>query len=227
MNILSIETSTRHYSLAVSENGKILAQKNTQLKNVLSSSIIPAIDGILKKAGMPLKNIDCFAVGLGPGSFTSLRVGLSTVKGLAFASGKPVIGIPSLDAIAAGQKITDDFDICVLADAKRGLVYACIYEHKKGALKPKTPYLLCSLEELLKKINKNTHFTGDGVKLFKETIEKNTPAKVSFAAEKYWNPKARHVALLAGERLDKGQSDRADTLIPLYLYPDDCQVGKT
>ena len=83
MLILSIDTSTKHFSLAVSENGTVLGSKSLKSKKVLSSTIIPAIEKVLKKAGVTLDKIDGFAVGLGPGSFTSLRVGVATVKGLA------------------------------------------------------------------------------------------------------------------------------------------------
>src|SRR3989338_9976041 len=102
MNILALDTSTKQFSLAVSVKGKIVAQRNIVLKKVLSSSIIPTIDQMLKRLKMTFKDIDGFVVALGPGSFTSLRVGLSTVKAFALATAKPVLGIPSLDALAQG-----------------------------------------------------------------------------------------------------------------------------
>ena len=100
MKLLAIETSTNRFSLAVSEGGEILKSRTLILDKVLSSSIIPSIEKILKESKINLKDIDAFVVGLGPGSFTSLRVGLATIKGLAFATGKPLVGVPSLDAIA-------------------------------------------------------------------------------------------------------------------------------
>src|SRR3989304_5415259 len=100
MKILSIDTSTKTFSLAVSDGEEILRSRNIKITRVLSSSIIPSIHQILKKAGIALSQLDGFAVGLGPGSFTSLRVGLSTIKAFALATGKPVVGIPSLDVLA-------------------------------------------------------------------------------------------------------------------------------
>ena len=100
---------------------------------------------------MTLNDIDVLAVGLGPGAFTSLRVGLSTVKGLAFATKKPVIGIPSMDAIAMSIK-DESAQICTICDAKRNLVFGCLYEKNGAQLKKKTDYLLTDINDLLKKI---------------------------------------------------------------------------
>ena len=97
---------------------------------------------------------------------------------------------------------------------------------KNGTLKRKTRHLLCGLDDLLKKINKNTLFIGDGIQLFKEEIEKRAKTKVSFAGKKYWYPRASNLALLAQERFEQKQFDNAETIIPLYLYPDDCQVKR-
>ena len=99
MKLLAIDTSTRNYSLALAQDEKISLSKNIILKDVLSSSMILEVEKSLKKLKWSFKQIDAYIVGLGPGSFTSLRIGLSTVKGFAFATGKPVIGISSLDAI--------------------------------------------------------------------------------------------------------------------------------
>src|SRR3989338_11122809 len=133
MNILSIDTSSKIFSLAFSRNEKILACRSIALKDVLSSAIVPALKKILREARVSLPQLDGFAIGLGPGSFTSLRVGLSTVKAFAFATCKPVVGIPSLDVIAMNAVIDNNEDICVMTDAKRNLIYNCLYE-KNGAL---------------------------------------------------------------------------------------------
>ena len=92
--ILNLDTSSKKFILAVSNGEKVLASSQTKPGKVLSDSIIPLVDKILKKAGVKLKGLNAFAIGLGPGSFTSLRVGVSTVKALSLATGKPVIGIP-------------------------------------------------------------------------------------------------------------------------------------
>ncbi len=224
MNILALDTSSKHFSLAVAKDGKTLCYRSVVLKKVLSDSIMPAIQGILKKAGLTLAQIDGFAVGLGPGSFTSLRVGLATVKGLAFATAKPVVGIPSLDVLAMNVK--GDGQVCAVCDAKRNLVYACLYQKKRNALKRKSKYLLTDIENVLKRIKGEVTFVGDGVPLFKEAIEKAIGIKAHFAGEKQMYPQAKHLASLAIERFKIKKYDDAETLVPLYLYPEDCQVAR-
>ena len=102
MYFLSFETSTKIFSLALSKDEKVLRYRNLKTALVLEDSILPAVDKILESAGIKFSQIDGFAIALGPGSFTSLRVGLATVKAFAMATGKPVVGIPTLDIIAHG-----------------------------------------------------------------------------------------------------------------------------
>lgn len=227
MNILSIDTSTKTFSLAVVRGGKVVVFKNIKLKKVLSSSIMPAMDTALKKARLGLKKVDGFAVGLGPGSFTSLRVGLATVKALSFATQRPIVGICSLDVLALAAARKAKGPICVVSDARRDLVYACLYEAQNGNIKQKNGYLLTPINELLKKIKKPTTFTGDGIKLFGKEIKERLGTDVRLIEEeKYWHPDARDLAVLAKERFDAKKFDDADSIVPVYLYPDDCQVQK-
>ena len=233
MKILSIETSTRNFSLAVSDGAVIRAARDIELKQVLSDSIMPAIDRILKEAGTSLRQLDGFAVGLGPGSFTSLRVGISTVKALSFALQKPVAGVPSLDTIALRQEEHPDKPICVASDARRGLLYSCFYQKKDGRLQRKTKYLLIAPQELLKKIKKDTLFAGDGVKIIQGELLKRDRERAGknawtpfFAQERYGHPSARYLAVLAWQRFKQKKIKGIEKLVPLYLYPDDCQVKR-
>lgn len=186
---------------------------------------MPAINTILRKAGMPFSKIDGFAVGLGPGSFTSLRVGLSTVKGLAFALKKPVVGISSMDVLA--MNIARDGQICAVCDAKRNMAYACLYQQKGDVLKRKSRYLLTDIKDVLKRIKGDVTFVGDGVPLFRATIENAAGIKPRFADEKQMYPQARHLTALAMKRFEAKEYDAAETLVPLYLYPEDCQVQRS
>ena len=103
MYFLSFETSTKIFSLAVSKDEKVLRYRNLKSALVLEDSILPTVDKMLDSAGIKFSQIDGFAIALGPGSFTSLRVGLSTVKAFAMSTAKPVVGIPTLDIIAHGS----------------------------------------------------------------------------------------------------------------------------
>lgn len=232
MNILSIETSTKNFSLAVLKGDTILRYRNIRLGKVLSSSIIPEIKIILKKAEVSLSNLDGFAVGLGPGSFTSLRVGLSTVKAFAFASNKPIVGISSLDTLAMNVDRNWKGQICTICDAKRGLVYGCIYQRQGDQLKRKTQYLLVPLKEILKKLTIATYFIGDGLKMYQDEIIRYSQhtlklkKKIFFVDERKCCPQASQLALLALPRFRKKKYDHIDRIVPLYLYPKDCQVRK-
>ena len=223
MNLLAIDTSTKNLSLAVTKNGKVVKFKNVKLVRPLSSSIMPSIRKILDSAGITLSKLDGFAVGLGPGSFTGLRVGLSTIKGLAFATNKPVVGISSLDVLAMNIK-EDHVQICTLCDAKRNLVYACLYEKKGSTLKRKSDYFLESIDAILKKIKGEVIFIGDGVKLFRNDIQKATSINPIFIDGELTLPRARCLAPLALKKFQKGQKDDIAQLVPLYLYPEHCQV---
>ena len=228
MKLLSLETSTKHFSLALSDDKKIAASRNFVLKKVLSSSIIPAIAGILKKKKWTLSDLDGFAVGLGPGSFTSLRVGLATVKALALATGKPLVGVSSLDVLARNVLSMQEIppSVCTMCDARRNLVYACFYEPAPEGLRRRGDYLLIGLDELLQKIRRPTLLIGDGIPLYRERIAglNERGPSVVLADEKYWYPQAKHLAVLARERFQNHEFDPPERIVPLYLHPQDCQV---
>ena len=252
MYFLSFETSTKIFSLAVNKDDKVLRYRNLKTALLLEDSIIPTVDRILESAGIKFSQIDGFAIALGPGSFTSLRVGMATVKAFAMSTAKPVVGIPTLDIIAHGiqnkwssypthtgvrhsRESGNPFDqydeICVINDARRGKVYACLY----GPKGRKTDYLLASLEDVLDKVHGSTLFTGDGLRLYRKDIEaayqkhsskKGSTCKCLFTDEKWWYPQAKVMAALAYERFQNKQYENAASLVPLYLYPQDCQVSK-
>jgi len=228
MRILSIETSSQNFSLAVSEDTRILTEYNTRREKFLSSSIISAIQGLLRKSQLSLQEFDGFAVGLGPGSFTSLRVGLATLKGLAFVTPKPVVGIPSLDVLARNAPEGLRGQVCTLSDAKRGLVYACLYRREGDQWKRESDYLLIGIEELLRKTTPQSFFIGDGIGVFQKQLSglfaTEDLARPHLANEKDWYPRARNLALLAYARFIKKEFDSVDRLTPLYLYPEDCQA---
>jgi len=230
MYFLSFETSTKIFSLALNQDEKVLRFRNLKSALVLEDAILPAIDKMLALAKIKFSQIDGFAIALGPGSFTSLRVGLATVKAFAMSTEKPVVGIPTMDIIASGVAMKGCDEICVINDARRGNVYACLY----GPQGRKGDYLLTTLDALLDKVHGRTLFVGDGLGVYRKDIEtayqkyshqKNSPCQCSFADEKYWHPQSRVMASLAYQRFSFKKYDDAASLLPLYLYPEDCQVS--
>lgn len=235
MNLLLIDTSTKNFSLAVVRGDQVIGQSNRKADKILSSTIVPAINRILSKTGITLKELDGFAVGLGPGSFTSLRVGLATIKALAFAANKPVVGIPSLDVLAMNGISSAADNICTLMDARRNLVFACFYSAEKGRLQRRSGYLLTSVEDVLKKAKGKILFLGDGLTLYQKAIEEFSHRSIGaqdpayeplFTGEKNNFPQAAKMLGLALDRFGKKDYDDIDKLVPLYLYPEDCQVRR-
>jgi len=230
MYFLSFETSTKVFSLALNQDEKVLRYRNLKSAFLLEDSIIPTVDKMLEAAGIKFSQIDGFAIALGPGSFTSLRVGLATIKAFAMSTAKPVVGIPTMDIIAQGIGLSGNDEICVINDARRGKVYACLYGPKGRS----SDYLLTSLDDVLEKVHGKTLFVGDALGLYRKDIEeaykkyaskKNSSCKCFFADEKHWHPQSRVMAALAYERFRNKQYDDPANLLPLYLYPQDCQVA--
>ncbi len=224
MKLLAIDTSTLNLSLAVSSDEKILRYRNYPLGRVLSSAIIPSIKTILKMSDIPLDSLDGFAIGLGPGSFTGLRVGLATVKALAFAMKKPMVGVSSLDVLALSVR-EDNISVCSICDAKRNLLFACVYEKQGMALKKITQYLLTDIDNLLAKIKKPVVFVGDGISLYKDKLEKSQKV-LRLEKKRYARPQAKYIIPLIRERFRTKNFESINKIIPLYLHPEDCQVRK-
>lgn len=234
MKILFLDTSSRFLSLAVSDDSRVLSQVHRLLDRKVSVKLVTLIERMLKKAHISLKEIDGFCVSKGPGSFTGLRIGITCVKGLAYVLGKPVVAIPSLDILAQNvekiKKIVKDredtLQVCPVVDARQNKVYACLYQFQDGIIKRKSDYLLLPIGELLKKIKGRTIFLGDAISIYREEILKVKNIKPIFAEEKLWYPKTAQAVSLAMKRFRQGKFDNVDSLTPLYLYPEECQVKR-
>ncbi|MFT5169482.1 MAG: tRNA threonylcarbamoyladenosine biosynthesis protein TsaB [Lysobacterales bacterium] len=222
MTLLLIDTSSRTLSIAISKDGKVLSYSNTYMQRMMNHKIIPLIDTQLKKHNLRIQDIDAFAIGRGPGAFTSLRVGMATIKGLAFALNKPVIACMSLDAIAFNVKQSFT-NLCVVVDAKRQLVYSAFYKKENGIITLNSDYKLSSIKEVVTQAPKDTLFIGDGAIVFADDIS------VKFTIidkEKLYTPQAKNFVGFATKVANSKGYDDVDSLELLYLYPDDCQVNK-
>jgi len=231
MKLLSLDTSTKHFSLAITDGESCLAARTMANDRVLSSKIIPALEQLFSKAALKPESIDGIAVGLGPGSFTSLRVGVSTAKALAYALNKPIVGIPSLDAAAMNVSKGQADQVCTFFDARRGLVYASVYQCLEEGLGLISDYLLTEPAKVFKMLKGTVAFVGDAIPLYqKEILARGKLKSVKFSPvlldEKQWYPSAKNLAALARLRFAAKDIDRCDTLVPLYLYPEDCQVTR-
>ena len=187
--------------------------------------LLPTIKKALARAKLSLKEIDYLAVGLGPGSFTGLRIGLATTKGFAAALEKPVVGLPTLDILARNALPADNKIVCPLIDAKRNLLFTALYKADTKKLKRISIYHLISIDELLNKIDRRTSvvFLGDGLRVYQEKLKRKLGNSI-FLKEDVWYPEAQKLIELAGELIDKGKTSDAKRLKPIYLYPKECQI---
>lgn len=211
MRILAIDTSTDYLSIAVMKDGSIAGRFHKMSAMRHSSMLVPMIGRVLKKARTKITDIDCFVISAGPGSFTGLRIGVTTVKALAYALKKPVVAIPTLDIIAANIRNFTGI-ICPVLDARKGKVYSAIYKSDGKNTKRISKHLLLSAADLLKKISRygKIIFVGDapGFKL----------------SSKNWRPEAGIAAKMALEYIRKKRFTTPEDLEPLYLYSKECDI---
>ena len=222
MRVLAIDTSSRVLSIAIVEEKEVIISTDWLVERRHSCELLPLLQQILHISTITLKDIDGFAVGVGPGSFTGLRVGIAVIKGLSVACKKRVIGIPSLDALAENV-VYFDGQICPVIDAKRKQVYTSIYKREEAQLKRLTDYLLISPAEIVGMVDTPAIFLGDGVELSFFPEGKDA---IYLADSSLWYPRASIIGRLAIERLKEGREDDLSNLTPIYLYPQDCQVPR-
>ncbi len=229
MKILAIDTSTSYLSVAAADGAKVVSSYHRQAYMSHSSRLIPAIDSVLTKAHMRLCDVDCLALGIGPGSFTGLRIGVTTIKGLAYIMKKPVVAVPTLDTIA--HNVTDFAGIvCPVLDAKKSKVYACLYESGRKGLKRISRYLLIEPDELMKRVCREMRsrahkvlFLGDGIEVYGELFRAGGDG-VEFLRGLGWHPRAGVVARLAARKFEKKRFSDVCELVPLYLYSRECDM---
>ena len=163
MKILAIDSSTDTSSVAVLDDDKLIAINTITVKITHSETLLPMIKDLLFNAKMNLDEIDVFAVTIGPGSFTGIRIGIATVKGLAFGRGKKCVEVSTLDAIYENIKEFDGI-ICPVINARRGQVYASAYLDGKKIIEEQC-IQINDLANLLRKYDKDVYFAGDGYEL--------------------------------------------------------------
>ena len=233
ITILSADTSSLRFSIALlkgaspeqSRGAELVEQFTSATPGRQSSDMLLEIDKLLLRNSSSIEDIDLFSVGLGPGSFTGLRIGLTTMRAMALALKKPIIGIPSIDALAHAVAY-DNPDICVIIDAKQAKVYARFYKQSKNIIKPASKILLLPFDRLLARVKGPVLFTGDAIELYKEAILKANIPGVNFTSEETWSSEAAVIGALSFSKWKKRQKDNVFTLSPLYIYPKECSISK-
>lgn len=214
MLILAFESSARAASVALVEDGRLISQYSQCSGLTHSRTLLPMAEDMLKNAELSLDKVDLFAVAHGPGSFTGIRIGVSTVKGLAWAAEKPCVGVSTLEAMAWHGLAAGGL-VCPVMDARRSQVYNALFQVENGKpvrLCEDRPIALSQLAEELRTLNAPAFLIGDGAELAEKYLrEQAIPCTV--APENLRWQSAWGVAMAA---MDKTPGN-ADALLPVYL----------
>jgi tRNA threonylcarbamoyladenosine biosynthesis protein TsaB len=221
--LLAVDTATQSCGVAIIADGcmqteLILSHGGTHTKRVLA-----AIDAVLHLDGDSLAQIDAFAVTRGPGSFTGLRIGISTVKGLALATGKPVIGISSLDVLAH-QAGGDAAWICPMIDARRNEIYWSIFRRDGDGLVALSEEQVGPVDKLARQIEKPCVFVGNAVPQYAAQLAGLVKPAVQWSLEADNAIRPAVLARLAWRRFQQGDVDDAGGFAPVYLRKSDAEM---
>lgn len=219
MKILAIESSGLVASAAIATEDTLLAEYTVNFKKTHSQTLLPMVEEIVSMVGMNLKEIDAIAVCAGPGSFTGLRIGSATAKGLGLALNKPVVPVPTTQGIAANLYGTEGI-LCPIMDARRNQVYTGLYRYTKDGFVIVEDQMAVSVDEIIEKVNKlgePVTYLGDGVEAFKEILKEKTMVPYSFAPFHVSKQRAGALAARAVELFSSGAIQTAAEHEPDYL----------
>jgi len=218
MKILGIESSSLVASAAVVTDDQLTAEYTVNFKKTHSQTLLPMIDEIVRMLDLDLGTIDAIAVAGGPGSFTGLRIGSATAKGLGLALKKPLVHVPTVDAMAYNLWGSDGL-ICPIMDARRNQVYTGLYHMRHGieVVKPQCVMGMAELVQCLEAAGEPVIFLGDGVAANKSLIEDGMRVPYEFAPSSHNRQRAATVAALGMEYYKKGITVDAAEFVPDYL----------
>ncbi len=223
MLVLGVETSTMQGSVALVGGHRLLSEYTLNVEATHSERLLPAIERMLRDAGIGLDALGGIAVSIGPGSFTGLRIGLSTVKGLAYATGLPVAGVPTLEAMAWTVPFVRH-QVCPVLDARKQEVYAALFRFDHGVLVRIMPEAALAPELLCRKIRRPTLFLGDGLEAYGELFRRLLADKLLVPPLASRGARAGCVAELGRQRLLRGERDASASLTPRYLRPSEAEL---
>jgi len=232
MKILAIETSAIEGSVALMDETHLIAEYRLNVSTRHAERIMVSIDHLLKQSNTILSDLDTIAVSIGPGSFTGLRVGLATAKGLAIGANLPLVLVPTLETMAAGFPYSYPL-IAPFVDARRGEVYTALFDAKQKKLQRlQTDRAIppeAALQDILivsEKIKRPVLFTGDGVTKYRKLIEETMGEQACFPPQVFQFSSAAHMAELAFERFLNGDVTPPDLATPLYIRASTAELKK-
>ncbi len=223
MKILAIEASSLVASAAIVEDDILVAEYTINHKVTHSQTLLPMIDEIIKMTDTDKKSLDAIAVSGGPGSYTGLRIGSSTAKGMGMALNIPLIHVPTIDAMAYNAYGYNGI-ICPIMDARRMQVYTGIFEFADGRLNTILENSAITINETLDKLkeiakDKKVIFIGDGIPAYKNVITESLDGSIAyeFAPASLNRQRAASVAILGAQYMAEGKTEAASEHLPEYL----------
>jgi tRNA threonylcarbamoyladenosine biosynthesis protein TsaB len=216
VRLLAVDTSTLAGGVALLDGERVVGEYLLDVRLTHSERLLPAVDRLLADAGWTPARLEGLAVTIGPGSFTGLRIGISTVKGLALALGCPIAPVPTLDALAASLPFAA-LPVCPVLDARRGEVYASLYRWTGERMHREWDYLALPPAALAAKLTEPVAVLGDGAERIDSPFARRVPPQ-----RRLLSPSA--VGVLGMARLRAGDGVSAADLVPLYLRPSEAEL---
>ena len=222
--LLTIQTASPAGSVAISEGDVLLAEINLDVRKTPTEWLLQSIEDLLARVDLDKGSLDAVGVVRGPGSFTGLRVGLATAKGLSLATGCPLLGVSSLQCLAM-QLPFAKFPVCVMLDARKQEVYTAFYDWHSGCSHPVGKERVVKPEILLSEITSDTLFIGNGALAYRSLITRHLADRAHFAPAFLNLPRAGAAASLAFREWQSGNTFSADELMPTYLRPSEAELN--
>lgn len=223
--LLAIETAGTCGSLALVSPGRCLVEYSLHSHLTHSRRMLQGIESLLTNTGFGWPDITALAVSLGPGSFTGLRIGLSTAKGLAMATGKPLIGVPTLDGLAAQLSFTRQL-ICPVLDARKKEVYAAFYRADQDSVCQRiSDFLVLAPEQLAARINEPVIFIGDGAQTYGSIFQDALPDYAIIPPAELFYLRAAAIGFVALAYYCDQQFLDPATSAPIYVRPSEAELN--
>jgi tRNA threonylcarbamoyladenosine biosynthesis protein TsaB len=217
MKILALDSTATIASAALCEDERLLGEYTIQNGNTHSETLLPMIESLLGFHDLTANDVDLFAASAGPGSFTGVRIGAATLKGLAFDTQKPCIGVSTLEALAYNLNIVNGL-VCPVMNARRKQVYTALFRYQNGQaerLLPDSAIAIAELDEILKQYDEPVYLTGDGYTITEELLTH----KIIPTPERLRHQSAYSVAQIAWKHYTAGAVTTDSEMAPTYLRP--------
>lgn len=223
--LLAVDTATEICGVALAVDEQVKAELILNNGVTHTQSVMAAIETVLTMSGTEIDAIDAYAVTRGPGGFTGLRIGISTVKGLSLATGKPMVGVSSLEVLAHQSPANAEL-ICTVMDARRNELYWTLYHRQGAEIKPVGVEQVGLAEDLAEKIDRPCYFIGNAVAQYQSKIESRLTTPAQWANSELNGIRPYVLAQLAQHRLRKGEIDDVHSFTPVYLRKSDAELAR-